>query len=312
MPTNSSAFLSPPTGSRIKKKPPVSDMTLADIEHNIAKNELEARQEREAIAADRRNVDEARRDLDGRVNDARRELALDLGCSPAGLSSAIALRATTTGTKAPVWAAIAQIANGTAEEVDLPLAREARHVLATIGELPEVRRNDAAFGSAKPLRSLPRVTLIAPSEPDPWWDSFVQLTGLPRIRFAGPEGETYEQAKRRIDERQRRYLYDRNSDRNNDALAARERELVYARIQKETASARAAHKLARLEQRTMIAASIEVALGSLELDIAWWWTRDLRRHITGERRYASSIEQVAHVWHATQMLGVRFTFTGQA
>lgn len=297
----------------ITKALDATNVSLAEIEQLVEENQRRDEQRREAASASSDAAARVRTQREQLIVAARVELARDLLVTEAGLRDAIMLRETSVGFEVPIWLAMRQLVFSIDghEGVDLEAARVARHALAGAGLLPAVRRDDSSFGSAKQIRDVPKFHGEAPSpeERSLWFNQIVSEMGIEVPRQAKPDCEPEHVTRARVERRRNEGLYDSRSDARNRELAERELELYAHKRRQATNAAAAAHESELLELRTRIVAGIDRALAGLELGIAWWWTRELRRHVAGEGGHR--IRDAERVWYATQTLGVRFNLTGR-
>lgn len=295
-----------------------SSMSADELAALREKNAADQRASVDAAAAESaklRDLPVARRRLAAEFD---AELALDVGTSAAALQPALDARKPTSPLELPIWVDLTAH-HGPRDEMgyrgdpDFERAIEARHCAVGIGKLPKVRTDDPVYGgdAAARVRQLPTIERQWQLLGGGWYEQWLLMVGL-SLPFANIPDEPRDRIAR-IHDATRRGLYDRNDDDRNSALAAAEYKAVADEYKRAVAAAKAAHAVAVLEQRKQVVAVLDAKLGELALSPAWWWLREFRRHIAGERvrfQYINA-QTPPFCWTAALALGVQLDFTAQ-
>lgn len=288
----------------------VSSFTSRDIDAVIRENEAIELAEREksrlATLAEKDELAEREK----AIGAARSELAQDLGCSRDGLSTALAMRRSRSP-YALLWDALGRLLWSDPAAFDLDAVRGSRHALAYAEELPPVRRDDKSFGSTKALRDLPKPAIEANPRLDAiWLEPLTRALGIATPRLAEPACESINDAYERTQHLHDAKKYDPKDERRSAALRDRDLEIAADRYRAEKAKAHAAYLADMSDLRTRLRDALDVALNERDVDPAWGYAREVRRHVAGEPRRLTS--DMAQTWHQATSLGFRVALRNAA
>ena len=298
----------------LKQPTPVADLSLTDIrglvDHNKTTEQISLRERQDAARAH-----QAHRTAETSVVRAlAAELATDLGAASGALVTRLVAiaparhGATADRTMGPLWRPLLLLA-GHEADADPQTARESRHVLAATGDLPKVRKG-SAFGDVAQLRTLPSAQLGRPKVYEHWLEDVI----APAIGLEWPAPTSNKlEAPRDAWERTRSQHHrgDYGPDaRTSLALADREYALICEVFKAEADRIAAQYATDAIAARARVLAVVDAALGTMPIGPAWGWTRELRRHVAGERPRIES--EFARVWATCLALGVRLSLDGGA
>lgn len=303
------------------------EMSIEDLRATREQRERELRDERTTKTDEKRSAGERRRENQALVSRARAELARDMGVSsPAFLGDALERVVPINGPHADRLTAEMYIplrgllgALAYAEDIDVTAAIESRICLAAIKgplALPPVRKDDAVFGvdAAAQIRVFPPAAssgMHSPPAPkicDLWFESILKHVGIAGT-WVPRAPSTVDDAKdeiERVHQHRERKLYSKDYSQNL-AMALREIELIEAASRKAFDLSVGGNQSAGSELRGKLLAVVEAAIKGQPFGAAWWWGRQLRRLLAGERAVMTDGQ---HVWFAcTEVLKLPLDFS---
>lgn len=235
----------------------------------------------------------------------RREVAKAMGVSVDGLLSALDAARRKSPAKAPavdaVWAAARRIGeSANDEDLDIAAVYEALVALELVKagaikgidtELPPAQRRKVSISDSK------------------WVEPVARVAGLDADRFAYPGVATIEAKRQEAYEKiwadRRAQLFDPKSYTRNDSMATRAAELLEQRVAKQRDAEFAAWHDRGCELRAAVVQVLDDVLKATPIDIKWWWTRQLRRLVAGERAQVTDLDVV---WRMLAALNARVPF----